>query len=549
MTQWQRAENLQKRMPTLREADKKAMNRLFTAYIFRSGHEIWTSCCCRHKVLDEKACSGAEWNILHERHVPEPRYHFYRCTNEFESGRRVTCPYCGAEAKLKETQYAGKRKNLWEYRRAVVLRQWRGSLWAMAYDLSKNYQGSRNYRPNLNASLLGVYRFREGYCEKTEKSWWESGAPYKYGEMKCFDWKQLRVFSAPYGCCSEFGKRYEVIGWEELRKSDFRYCGIEKTEFTDPLKLLTLCCFAARKIEMLNKAGMGWAVRNLLEERVKNARILNWAAETPKKFLRVPLRELREIGMQEDRLRLWQRLGKPKVCQLDAAEEIECFTYSKEIFTRCRALGISYRELLLYLNRERKDEKQRLNDVATIWKDYIDAAEKVGLDLTNRLVQMPKELNTKHDRACDAWAAMQDAEKLAAYQHRFQKLKGKYAFAFGGLQVVVPRDGEDIKNEGKALHHCVGGYADRHLNGNTTILFLRRQEETPMATIEIYGSTIRQIHGYDDERTACAENPDRISCHVLYAEFLQKWLAWVKAGSRRDKRGLPILPKSRKKSA
>jgi len=93
--------------------------------------------------------------------------------------------------------------------------------------------------------------------------------------------------------------------------------------------------------------------------------------------------------------------------------------------------------------------------------------------------------------------------------------------------------------EGKTLHHCVGGYAARHIEGKTTILFLRHEKrpERPWMTIELTGKdTIRQIHGYKNESYNHAQDPEE-----RYAWFLDAWLGWVHAGSRRGKQKQPIL--------
>lgn len=554
MTNQEKARELAKKAPALREQDRKALNRLFTAYIFRSGNKIWTSCCNRHKVLDWEKCSDAERDVLITPHVPEPTYHWYKCTNEMASSVRVWCPYCGAEAKLKESRYSGKRKNLWEYRRGVVLRQWRGSLWALAYDLSKSYEGQflgePNYRPCVQTNLLGVYRFRPGRCESGTKRWWVTGDFEAYQCMTEFDLKKPGGLCAPYGYCSDLGKSYEIIGLEELKKSEFKYCGFEKLykQMDDPLELLTLCCFEPRKVEMLIKAGVGWAVKNLIDNHVKNAKILNWYAKEPKDFLKVPMRKLREMGAgDEKRVRLWEKLGMPPAEEMDAAEEINTSSSAEKLFKNCKRLKIGYRKLVEYLKRE--DVSIRpvpvFSTTAQIWCDYIDAAEGVGLDLCNPLVVLPRNLNEKHDMTCGAWAAMQDTKNQEMYRKRCNKLKKKYEFSYDGLCIVIPSGGEAIKLEGKTLHHCVGGYAQRHMDGVTTILFLRRAEhpEKPMVTIEMSGNNIKQIHGWDDERTACPENPGRTPCMELYAEFLTVWLDWLKAGSKRDKKGNPIIPK------
>ena len=108
---------------------------------------------------------------------------------------------------------------------------------------------------------------------------------------------------------------------------------------------------------------------------------------------------------------------------------------------------------------------------------------------------------------------------------------------------MVPECSEDIVSEGKTLHHCVGGYAPRHIQGKTTILFLRhkRRPERSFLTIELddvneRNVKIRQIHGYMNERyRPSASQKDK------YAWFLNPWLEWVNSGSRREGSGIPII--------
>lgn len=70
-------------------------------------------------------------------------------------------------------------------------------------------------------------------------------------------------------------------------------------------------------------------------------------------------------------------------------------------------------------------------------------------------------------------------------------IKGK------GLILRVPRDAQEIKNEGAALHHCVGTYVDRVAKGQTHIFFVRRVEEpdTPYFTMEYNKGRVIQCRG------------------------------------------------------
>ena len=66
-----------------------------------------------------------------------------------------------------------------------------------------------------------------------------------------------------------------------------------------------------------------------------------------------------------------------------------------------------------------------------------------------------------------------------------------------GLILRVPRDTQEIKNEGAALHHCVGTYVDRVAKGQTHIFFVRRVEEpdTPYFTMEYNNGRVIQCRG------------------------------------------------------
>ena len=74
-----------------------------------------------------------------------------------------------------------------------------------------------------------------------------------------------------------------------------------------------------------------------------------------------------------------------------------------------------------------------------------------------------------------------------------------------GLFIRIPQNTEEIVSEGKTLVHCVGGYAERHANGKTNILFVRKTDEpdTPYYTMEVSNDyKIVQCRGYRNDTRA-----------------------------------------------
>lgn len=561
MDEKKRTESLARLAPQLTDAERRQINGLFPAYIFRRRRtgEVWTSCCGVHKCIVH--CENdRQWQVLEADHAPQPQYRWGKCLNPAESGRRVRCPWCGAEAAVKEIGRCGDGKNLWTYRRAVVLQQWRGALWVRAYDCWKDYRLERWTAPPV-VKMLGVYRFAPGRAEGISRPWWAGGPLGGYREQTAPGKKKLWELSAPYGYCSEYGTGYEAVGLEELGKSTFRYCGAEDLQkHCDLIRLLTACCFYGDKIEWLHKLGLHSAVSDLVDAGKKNARLLNWSAEKPRDFLPVPVKTVqalrRDMGNSEqtvEALGLWRRLRGTGA--QDSAEACGALVkiapdYRLDHLTALmRRHGLAPGRLVRYL--EKGAGAVALSTRLGLWTDYMDAAAGVGLNLENPIFLLPRDLDRKHDETTAAWAAMQDLAKDKEYRKRLRKLTRRYSYTDGTYLVRPPVSGAEIKREGQMLHHCVGGYADRHLSGATTILFLRRRDRPgrPLVTVEMRGNRIAQIHGWDDERTKHPDNPGRIDPRMLYRDFLDEWTAWLEGGSKRDKRGQPVLPRRKRKES
>lgn len=66
-----------------------------------------------------------------------------------------------------------------------------------------------------------------------------------------------------------------------------------------------------------------------------------------------------------------------------------------------------------------------------------------------------------------------DNKKLQAIYKAKEKA---FTFTFGEYSVVVPKATQDIIDEGRNMHHCVGGYVGRVLEGNCFIVFVRKTD-------------------------------------------------------------------------
>ena len=63
--------------------------------------------------------------------------------------------------------------------------------------------------------------------------------------------------------------------------------------------------------------------------------------------------------------------------------------------------------------------------------------------------------------------------------------------------IVLPKNAEEIRREGRTLNHCVGNYVERVAKGETLILFVRKESdpETPYFTLEYRNNHVVQCRG------------------------------------------------------
>lgn len=130
------------------------------------------------------------------------------------------------------------------------------------------------------------------------------------------------------------------------------------------------------------------------------------------------------------------------------------------------------------------------------YRDYQNMLERLGVDFKGDFRIMPKNFKQAHSDAIDAYNNMKDEIKKQGYHKRLQKLLGLEQ-TIGNYTFVLPKELQELKEEGKNLRHCVGTYADSVACGETVIVFVRQKEkvDNPLYTLEISDGKIVQLRG------------------------------------------------------
>lgn len=156
-------------------------------------------------------------------------------------------------------------------------------------------------------------------------------------------------------------------------------------------------------------------------------------------------------------------------------------------------------------------ERQRRQDLRREYYDYISMRMNEGYDMTNDVILFPTDFRRRRDemilmveKARMDKRKTEVLEKFPKVKTKYRRLSEKYSAAAGGYIIRPAKDAAEIVEEGRILHHCVGGdgYLRSHNDGRSFILFLRKadKKDIPLITIEIRGEEIVQWYGAYDKK-------------------------------------------------
>lgn len=574
--------------PVLTAENLEAVNNLFKHYVFYEsvpgGWQLSTSCCHRsdenYAFLQELE-TYEHWKFISSKHNDD-----------------VICPYCGKHATLKNVGISKNCVTLEEEHSVAFWHCVNDVVFAQCYWTCKDFIAfGRDCEPRYDVSV--VYAFYPNHA----LMFYQHSYAWEVVHENAAIGKRLRIVepfarsgwsgSGHYNWYFDFG-RDEAIATSPLKYSQldsFELCHRQHPRMhASPMKYLSLYCIYPRAVEMLMKCGMRNAIDSFIFEGVKSAGAIKWDETDPRRAFDLNGQELRafmELPQHDTEiLACYKLLRKNSIkMKMDEIAQLKSDVY---------ALGLSIfiktalkqkttpKKLLNYLNRftggcHVGGGYRGICETFSHWCDYITAATAIGYDMNTPNVRFPRDLFEAHDNATaehnrrleiereklrlaeETRRAAADKELRARLKReekeRWEKEKAelnrreaRFCFADGEFLIRPAADADEIIAEGKALEHCVGGYANRHMQGQLTICFMRLASapDIPFLTIEMRGSELVQIHGFKNEQ----ENGKRVGLDpkIAYKDFLDPWMRWVKHGSCRDKDGNPIIPANKKRT-
>lgn len=297
-----------------------------------------------------------------------------------------------------------------------------------------------------------------------------------------------------------------------LQGTPWQYCALR--QFYEPTKetmqvstYLRVYRRYPKLIEHLVKVGFEHIVADIVYRHGMGPEIDDMQERTHR-ILRVnkeDLTMLRELNAGIDTLRAYQQYTK---LNLRGRQELLLWQIKNHVHT-IPTQWFSYmtvRKFICYMDSQLPDYMQMKRDfryrspmeeAISTYSDYLQMCQEQNYGMKSSQVLFPKHCNETHDELSRYIKKCRDEQTKRAFREVYENLAEKANLTSKKLQIVCPKQTDDLIAEGQALHHCVGTYIERVAAKECLIVFVRRVEEPkkPYVTVEVRNGKIEQIHG------------------------------------------------------
>lgn len=345
-------------------------------------------------------------------------------------------------------------------------------------------------------------------CEAKE-TWYYSS--YRYATS---GWKRMQNHSEVYDGSYYF---YCPDNWEEVfSDTSLQYCPLpeymndpeDTKNFRNVIRYL-MDWAKYPMIEKFWKAGYTKLVHEHVSGLRKDERhLIRWNRDSFREALKFPTRLLKIYPPEEWKMwrikkteNAWNAAVSGRILEKDIPEMVRS---EAELAHISDAIGYaSLHKILRYIaigiakEQTVRDRKPGVYHgpyrTPMTYRDYLRDCVALGLNLNDKSVLFPPNLEQAHQRTLSQVKYRADEAKRTKFAREVERLRWM-EWEQDGLLIRLPVDGAELVAEGEYLHHCVGGYADRMADGKTTILLIRRSEapDIPYYTLEWLNGHVQQ---------------------------------------------------------
>ena len=501
-------------------ADEALFHQKHFIYYSKKGRKAQICCSACGGVMEGAWKAGQSYESMFEKHIDEPR-----------DKMPGTCPMCGAGGIYKP---CGRAKEAYPVRAYVFKADryketgavFRYVILEKSWHVNKKEDGSgRQVMTGAYEKLEGIElartyisggRVQTDYCKYNPyegKDFWDDCNLSGFYSLRMNDAplypgfeESLKGTEAQY---SAIGLYAEAAGGVNARDYMKRYVQTPQLEMLVKLKL-----YGVVKSLLLCRYGI---VKN---EEAKSLDGFLGIRKEKQKFLmdkQGDLNILNVLQMEKELGQNWTDRQVAALSEINAGSaEVQMVL---EIMTLQKVLNLIAKYAGCRYGTGCTDAEAQLRATAGLYFDYLHMRRQLGYDMANTVYQRPRDLEAAHGKMVaeinkEAWDKRnrETEERFPLIRKNYRKLRLKFLYEDSRYIIRPARSAEEIVNEGRILHHCVGGdnYLRNHNKQKSIILMLRFRDrpEKPYVTVEIQEDTIVQWYGAYD-RKPDKDNIDR----------------------------------------
>lgn len=279
----------------------------------------------------------------------------------------------------------------------------------------------------------------------------------------------------------------------------FEYCRLMKDNCFIPKFLY--CYEKYPCLEYFVKLKMSNMVKYLLGTYGSKDFIFNWKAKDLKDILCLNKKSNLQYAIKNN-------LDKDEIVALQLLERANINPSKENINCALKIKFLNEEALMLFGFEGAKKyfmpRYENNNWIISDYNDYFRNCLKLKRDMTNTQYLKPYDFKTAHDQSVNLVKSIETKE-LDSKTRKVLKRYVKLTYTDEKYCVVVPKSAKDIREEGKNMKNCVGGYVDRVAKGESIICFVRHLSDMKKSfyTLELNPKNLKivQCRGYHNEKT------------------------------------------------
>lgn len=351
------------------------------------------------------------------------------------------------------------------------------------------------------------HRYSDGKLFERQRYVFAKDGSVRWGKDDGAPWAVRKEFREPVFCQSCYGysfdNTYRILNKDAIRQSCMKYCCYDLYKGDLLIEYLHLYC-RHPNLEYIMKSGYSALIGEYYTgfwggiQHIAANQHINWKSNNLLKMLGLNRDEFKLLAGHEelyDEYVMW-REHYPKTKPEDLLLIGSVFGHEYGTMERfIHATGMKPQRIARYLNEHDAEPRD--------YDDYLRQCAQLRYDLHDTAISMPHDFMAMHTRLSEMikYNESQEARRKLKENMEYRK---KLEFTHGGLFIRQPKNMTEIVYEGKRLHHCVGGYAQRHAYGKLHIMFIRRAEkpDVPFYTVEVdlFGEIV-QVRGLRNCKT------------------------------------------------